>query len=175
MLLRHTYFLIAILTCLSLPCLADNRGLREGSIAPDWVMTDISGQHYSLYQELESGRQVAMVFWSTWCKFCKDMLPELSLFRRTLDGNTRLFAMNIWETGDPVAYFDTRNIDIPLFLRADDIAERYDVEVTPGLVFIGNDKKIRYIRRPEDSLNRVMRKLQLLVLEDKFPTPVSGG
>lgn len=171
----RTLFCIALLLSLPLVSRANETALHEGMLAPDWMLTDIEGHSYSLYRELEAGNQVAIVFWSTWCKFCKELLPELNLFKQTLDDSARIFAFNIWETNDPVAYFDTRKIDLPLFLNADSIADRYNIKATPGIVFIGADKKIRYIRKPGDTLTATMKKLQWLMLEDKFPKAASGG
>ncbi|ACR10948.1 TlpA family protein disulfide reductase [Teredinibacter turnerae] len=173
---RLSLFVCVIACCIvARPSSADVHRLQEGDVAPDWMMTDIEGHNYSLYQELDSGRQVVMVFWSTWCKFCKVMLPEMNLFKQSLDDDTRIFALNIWESGDPVAYFDTRNIDIPLMLRADDIADRYKIDSTPGLVFIGTDKRIRYIRSSRENLSDTMRHLQLLVIKDRAKHASNSG
>jgi len=141
--------------------------LKVGMTAPNWMMKDIEGNTHSLYGELDKGNQVVMVFWASWCKYCHDLLPELSLFKISLqpDESVKFFAMNIWEDSDPVGYFDSRKIDIPLILKADAIAKRYAVDGTPGVVFVGPDKMIRYVRKTDESTASVMRTLQKLVLQ----------
>ncbi|WP_075188295.1 TlpA family protein disulfide reductase [Teredinibacter haidensis] len=150
------------------PSQADNspQPLAVGMTAPNWMMSDIEGDMHSLYAELEQGNEVIIVFWASWCKFCRELLPEINLFQLTLTNDpVKIFAMNIWEDGDPVGYFDSRDFKLPLILNADAIARRYAVEGTPGVVFIGKDKTIRYLRQPGEDSVAVMRQLQALVLE----------
>lgn len=145
--------------------------LSVGDTAPNWMMIDIEGQPHSLYNELDSGRDVVMVFWASWCKFCRELMPELSVFKRSLVNNsTRFFAMNIWEDGDPVDYFDSHNIKLPLILKADNIARRYNIKGTPGVVLIGRDKRIRYVRAANEDTNTTIRNLQRLLLERYQPS-----
>ncbi len=140
--------------------------LKTGMPAPDWMMKDINGNSHSLHKELEQGNRVVMVFWASWCKFCRELLPDISLFKKSLaDDSVKFFAMNIWEDGDAVGYFDSKSINVPLILKAEAIAKRYAVESTPGVVFVGLDKNIRYVRQNDEDTNAVMRKLQMLVLQ----------
>ena len=44
--------------------------LADGSIAPDWTMTDINGQSHNLYNLLDSGYVVYLDFSATWCPPC---------------------------------------------------------------------------------------------------------
>lgn len=159
-------YLLLALWCNRVLSAEPGQALSVGSTAPDWMLTDIEGRPYSLYHELESGRDVVMVFWSSWCKFCRELLPDLDLFRLSLPQNTvSLLAMNIWEDGDPVGYFDAHSINLPLLLHADAIARRYGVSTTPGVVLVGTDKTIRYIRPPNTDNNRTIRDLQALLLK----------
>ncbi|SMF60966.1 Thiol-disulfide isomerase or thioredoxin [Alteromonadaceae bacterium Bs31] len=149
-------------------CMADVKQaeLKTGMVAPDWMMQDINGNSYSLYAELEKGNRVVMVFWASWCKFCRELMPDIGLFKKSLaDDTVKFFAMNIWEDGDPVAYFDSKNIQVPLILKADALAKRYAIDGTPGVVFVGLDKKIKYVRHNDEDTTAVMRRLQTLVLQ----------
>lgn len=44
--------------------------MADGSEAPDWTLTDLDGNTHSLYDELDAGRQVYLVFSATWCGPC---------------------------------------------------------------------------------------------------------
>jgi PKD repeat protein len=44
--------------------------LADGSEAPDWTLTDLDGNTHTLYDELDAGRQVYLVFSATWCGPC---------------------------------------------------------------------------------------------------------
>lgn len=44
--------------------------LPNGSIAPDWTLTDLNGVTYNLYDELDAGKSIVLDISATWCPPC---------------------------------------------------------------------------------------------------------
>lgn len=44
--------------------------LPNGSIAPDWTLTDLNGTTYNLYDELNDGKSIVLDISATWCPPC---------------------------------------------------------------------------------------------------------
>ncbi|WP_188150750.1 TlpA family protein disulfide reductase [Teredinibacter waterburyi] len=129
------------------------------------MMTDIAGKTHSLYQSLETHNKVVLVFWSSWCKFCRELLPELALFEQVQNDNAlRIFALNIWEDRDAVSYLDSRNIHLTTMLNAEGLAERFQIRGTPGIIVIDQNKQEVYRYSSDESIIDAMRSLQRLAL-----------
>jgi len=44
--------------------------LPDGSIAPDFTVTDINGEEHNLYEKLDEGKTVILDIYATWCSPC---------------------------------------------------------------------------------------------------------
>jgi thiol-disulfide isomerase/thioredoxin len=44
--------------------------LSQGSVAPNWTLTDIEGNSHTLYDYLDEGKTVFLIFSATWCPPC---------------------------------------------------------------------------------------------------------
>ncbi len=61
-------FLCILLFALSIQLM--NAQLPDGSLAPNFIATDINGNQHELYEYLEQGHTVVLDFFATWCIGC---------------------------------------------------------------------------------------------------------
>jgi Thiol-disulfide isomerase and thioredoxins len=146
-----------------------------GELAPNWILPDTSGKPVSLYEEAEAGKTTVMFFWASWCKNCKSLLPVL----KELDANKgdrpiTFYLMNVWEDDDPVAFLRRTGVNLPVLLQAENVAQRYEIRITPGIVVVDPERRIRYVRDPQESISDITSALhRVLDIPAATPTPAT--
>ncbi|MGH1470807.1 MAG: TlpA family protein disulfide reductase [Cellvibrionaceae bacterium] len=120
--------------------------IKVGDTAPDWILSNSQNESTSFYRDTPNSKSV-ILFWATWCPYCKALMPELERLRTEINDPTlKFYALNIWEDGDPVGFLKENQYNFALMLNADKVAKRYKVNGTPGLFVIDENKKIIYKR-----------------------------
>lgn len=131
--------------------------LRPGSSAPAWTLPSPEGAPVR-FPDAASGRPAVVLFWATWCPYCKALMPHLDDIRdEYAESGVRIFAVNIWEDGDPVAFVREAGFDFVLALDGDEIAKSYGVIGTPGLFVVdgkGDVTMNRYLVELNERPNR---------------------
>jgi len=102
--MKHTYFfLISLFLFFQLDVSGQ---LPNGSIAPNWTLTDIEGNTYTLSDYLDQGKMVVLDFGETRCTPCWNYMlsGELETFwdehgPNGLDDAMVFFVESAWETG----------------------------------------------------------------------------
>ncbi|GLS24815.1 hypothetical protein GCM10007877_05290 [Marinibactrum halimedae] len=118
-----------------------------GDPAPNWILKQGNGQRVSFYENADKEMAV-IVFWATWCPYCKELLPMLNKMKSTSAfNNVKFYALNVWEDGNPEDYLAKQNLDFTLLMRAESVAKRYGVVGTPAVFVVNSDQKITYIRQ----------------------------
>ncbi|VUD59047.1 Thiol-disulfide oxidoreductase ResA [Thalassocella blandensis] len=135
------------------------------NVAPDWLVKTTEGETISLQQELQRGQKVVMLFWASWCRYCKQLLPEVQLLSQQLKDQPITFVtLNIWQNGgentSPKNYYLTQNIHLPLVMRADMIAAKYQLKTTPGIFVIKKGREIVYQYHPGSTTEQVVQDLE---------------
>jgi thiol-disulfide isomerase/thioredoxin len=74
-----------------------------------------------------------VLFWATWCPYCKALMPHLQSILDEYPGKVQVVALSIRDDGDPSAFLDGYGYDFRLVEHADHAAELWGVNGTPGL------------------------------------------
>jgi thiol-disulfide isomerase/thioredoxin len=135
-----------------------------GETAQDWTLKSPDGDSVVFY-EVSGDKPSVLIFWATWCGYCQELMPELAEFEATLPpGTANFYALNVFEDGDPVAYFADHGYEFELLLEADEIAEKYGVFGTPGLIVVDVNNTVIYARQGADSLSATAENLREVLL-----------
>lgn len=107
----------------------------------DWSLFNLNGDKVTLsaYQ----GKPVILVFWATWCPYCKKLLPGIeSLHQKYEDLGLKVIGVNIREDWQPKTYWGNHGYTFDTVLDGDDIADIYGISGTPGIVFIDPNGRV---------------------------------
>ena len=124
----------------------------SGEAAPAWVGSDVRGDAIS-FPEVTDGNPSVVVFWATWCPYCKAFMPYLEEIQNDYAAEgVQIVAINAKERGigDPVAYIDSLGFPVVGVLDGDAIADAYDIQFIPGLMVIDGSGVVSYRRASTD-------------------------
>lgn len=118
--------------------------------APDIETKTIDGTPFFLYDVLESGKLVAIYFYSTSCYSCREYAPhfnEAYLAFNSNQNNVFFIAIEKYSTNDEVQEFnETYNIEVPSVSgingQGGRIHENFEIDITPTTILIMPDKQI---------------------------------
>jgi thiol-disulfide isomerase/thioredoxin len=128
-------------------CSADTE-LGQGDPAPHFLATTFDGSAVR-FPELLDGKPTLVVFWATWCSYCRAFMPELSAIHDDYGAERiNILTINAHEDGaeDPAAYIADLGFPTIAVRDGDAIAAAYEVEYIPGLMIVDRDGIIAYRR-----------------------------
>lgn len=129
-------------------CSAEPGELGAGDRAPPWSATTFAGDTVR-FPELLDGKPAVVVFWATWCSYCRAFMPYLEGIQDSYGADRiHIVTINAREdgTGDPAAYVADLGFPSIAIRDGDAIAAAYDVEYIPGLMLVDGEGTVAWRR-----------------------------
>jgi len=136
----------------------DGRDPVVGSPAPDFALRNADGEVVKL-SDLR-GKVVFVNFWATWCRPCKEELPDIEkLYEEKRDQGLEVVAVNYQDDPDDArAFFDEFDLDVPMLLdRNGSVYDQYLLQGLPDSFFIdraGNLAALHYGFMSEEKMRQ---------------------
>ncbi len=147
------------LVCLFLFSAVTCQGLAAEPIT--WSLQDSTQQPHHFPQQAIDNKQVTILFfWATWCPYCKQLMPHVqsALYQYKDQLNLKVYAMNINEDADPQAYLSENGYAFLLFPSAEDVAKKYQIYGTPGVLIFDQQGQLVFDLRSVQSNHLVKQK-----------------
>lgn len=125
--------------------------IEVGEIAPEFRGMDEMGNEVR-FPELVDGKPTILLFWATWCPYCKAFMPYLEKIKNDYDDTINVVLINHKERGegDAAAYIKALNFDAIAVLQGDSIGDAYSVNFIPGLMIADADGRMAWKRQSTD-------------------------
>ena len=111
--------------------------VKDRPAAPDFTLPDPSGKKVSIKDF--RGKAVFLVFWATWCEFCREEIPAIeSLYRDFKGQGLEIVAVNIKDKrDDALAFVKKHKISYPVLMDPEgDVGALYGAFATPTVYLI---------------------------------------
>lgn len=135
-------------------------GPREGQKAPDFAIQDLEGKTWQL-SELR-GKPVLLMFWTTWCPACKQIMPQIIDYREQYK-DEEFVILSILGDDDksPVTSYLSKN-DLPfphIWDEDDDLFRKYGAVYIPTFYLIGRDGTVVAAKPNPGGLDQMVKLL----------------
>lgn len=121
-----------------------------GDQAPDFTLTDLSGQPLTL-SDLR-GRYVVLNFWATWCPPCRKEMPVLQqVHARYQEQGVVVVGVNLDESPLTIrAFTEPLGVTFPIVIdKGNKVTQAYGFLPLPTTYFIGPDGQVRLVQYGE--------------------------
>jgi len=132
--------LIIASVLLAISCGSARGDSQLGGQAPAFELADSNGQLLRYPDDL--GKPAIVLFWASWCPYCKALMPHLQSIVDEYEGEIEVLALNFRDDEDPAVYISERGFDFRLFPKGDPVAELWSVKATPGLFLVDKTGRV---------------------------------
>ena len=112
-------------------------------VVADWSLSTADNEVVKL-SEVARQQTTVLLFWATWCPYCKALMPHLQSIRLEYGDDVEILAISIFEDGDPVGFIDKADYDFTLLLNGDKVADDYGVTGTPAVFVVDSELRMHF-------------------------------
>ena len=124
----------------------DTEYAELGEIAPDIVVTDLEGNNKQLSEYF--GKPTIMVFWATWCGYCKDELPALEMLKEKYGDSINVLALNGGDSAEDIKDFmEENNYTFETVMVGIEESIKFDAQSIPVTAILDSEGTIEFFRR----------------------------
>jgi thiol-disulfide isomerase/thioredoxin len=118
---------------------------QQRAEAPLFALPDLQDTEVRL-EEVLADKPALLVFWATWCTYCRAEIPDLNRLQAERGDEVSLLAIDIQESRRKVSAFaDKEGIAYRILLDSDaQVARRYGITGIPSLILIDRQGGIHY-------------------------------
>jgi peroxiredoxin len=119
-------------------------GPDVGKYAPNFTLKNVStgsGESLNAYR----GRSVVILFWATWCGYCKQEMPSLQkIYEANRAAGLVVLAVDVGESASKArGYRDSQNLTFPVLNdSSEDVAQKYRVTGYPTNFFVDSTGRV---------------------------------
>ncbi|KKB35608.1 thiol-disulfide oxidoreductase ResA [Bacillus thermotolerans] len=119
--------------------------LQEGDQAPDFVLTDLSGEMHQLSDY--EGKGVFLNFWGTWCEPCKEEMPHMEKLSKEYEGQVEVLAVNVGDSELQTKKFaEQYGLTFPIAIDSSkEVQKAYGVNPLPATFMISPEGKVEKV------------------------------
>ena len=117
-------------------------------MAPAWKAHDFAG-HTVDFPAVTQGKPAIVIFWATWCPYCKGFMPYLkNIAADYAKQGVNVVAIDVKEDGraDPKAYVQALGFSPVAVADGDPVMQAYGIRYIPGLFIVDGTGKVAYKR-----------------------------
>lgn len=110
----------------------------ELTLAPDFTLSELGGGQVTL-SEFRGQKPVLLVFWASWCGYCRQEVPRANALRRMHStDDLEILGVNLQESEQTAAAFATKlNFGYRVIMDSrGDVANLYHVQGLPTMILI---------------------------------------
>ena len=133
--------IVCVTLVISLACTTAG---ADSHSAPDWTRQSLDGESIAL-SEVVAEQPVILLFWATWCPYCKALMPHIHSVKLEYGDRIRVLAVHFRDDkGDPGMFVENAGYDFTVIPDGNELAKLNEVWTTPGLLIIDSERRVRF-------------------------------